>query len=212
MDIRHTLIQNASHPTADWFQQSDVLFLARQLLGKILYTCIDGQETAARIVETEAYRAPDDRACHAYNNRRTPRTEVMFASGGHAYIYLCYGVHHLMNVVTGPENAAHAVLIRAGEPLMGVEAMLQRRKAQAVKPVLTKGPGAMSQALGIHTRYSGVLLYDVESPVQLLDDGFCYEEADVFTGPRVGVASSGDSAVWPWRFYTRSPYVSAYRP
>ena len=107
-----------------YYLSEDVLFLAKDLLGKILVTNIDDNSCSGIIVETEAYRAPDDRACHAFNNLRTKRTEVMFAEGGHAYIYLCYGMHHLTNIVTGPKDTAHAVLIRAIEPIDGLQPSL----------------------------------------------------------------------------------------
>jgi DNA-3-methyladenine glycosylase len=113
---------------AAYYSSEDVNFIARDLLGKFLVSKINGQVTSGMIVETEAYRGPDDRASHSYNNRRTPRTEVMYKAGGVAYIYICYGMHHLTNVVTGPEEYAHAVLIRALQPTDGIEIMAERRK------------------------------------------------------------------------------------
>ena len=129
-----------------YFLEEDVVFIARDLLGKEILANIDGLICRARITETEAYRAPDDRACHAYENRRTPRTETMFAEGGTAYLYLCYGIHHLFNVVTGPADVAHAVLIRAVEPLENEALMLQRRGLKKLTPALTAGPGRWTKA------------------------------------------------------------------
>ena len=110
-----------------FYTREDVVRLSKELLGKNLVTEFDGIKTIGRIVETEAYRGPDDKACHAYNNRRTKRTEIMFEEGGKAYVYLCYGIHHLFNVVTARKGMPHAVLIRAIEPLFNVEEMLSRR-------------------------------------------------------------------------------------
>jgi len=131
----------------------DVLSQSKHLLGMHLCTLIDGKFTSGIIVEAEAYRAPEDKACHAYGNRMTSRTEVMFQNGGLAYIYLCYGIHHMFNVVTGPEGKAQAILIRAVEPVDGLNYMLERRKMDEIHPKLTSGPGALGQALGMHTQY-----------------------------------------------------------
>mgnify|MGYP006267012411 CR=1 FL=1 len=186
-----------------FYLEEDVVGLARQLLGKILVTEIDGQVCRGRIVETEAYRAPDDRACHAWNNRRTSRTEIMFAPGGHAYVYLCYGIHHLFNVVTGPPDQAHAVLVRGLEPLQNVAAMLERRGLDALRPQLTAGPGVLSQAMGIKTSLNGVFLADPNSPIRLETDGVTWSDAQIRTGTRVGVESAGRCALRPWRFSVR---------
>lgn len=172
---------------------------------------MDGQLTAGRIVETEAYRGPDDKACHAWNNRRTPRTEVMYQAGGVAYIYLCYGIHHLMNVVTGPSGQPHAVLIRALEPVAGLDIMASRRHLAADHPRLTTGPGALSMALGLHSVLSGTSLVAPESPVWL-EEGPGLPDDEVCKGPRIGVESAGDAAAWPWRFFVRgNKFVSARR-
>ncbi|MDE3046821.1 MAG: DNA-3-methyladenine glycosylase [Verrucomicrobiota bacterium] len=127
-----------------FYQDPDVLHLAKSLLGKLLLTRIDGHLTGGYITETEGYAGIGDRASHAYNNRRTERTEVMYRAGGIAYVYLCYGIHHLLNVVTGPEETPHAVLIRALKPAIGEDIMFQRRG----KKPLTHGPGALKPAIG----------------------------------------------------------------
>ncbi|MBK6947862.1 MAG: DNA-3-methyladenine glycosylase [Haliscomenobacter sp.] len=178
----------------------DVVFLAQALLGKVLVTEFNGQQSAGRIVETEAYRGPDDRACHAFNNRRTPRTEVMFGPGGHAYVYLCYGIHHLFNIVTGPEDAAHAVLIRGVEPLGNLALMLERRHLSKPAQSLTAGPGALAQALGIRTTHSGLPLFAAESPIWLEDRGLTPPPEAIVAGTRVGVEPAGACALRPWRF------------
>lgn len=206
---RHTPDSGSPPLPESFFLDEDVVAQARRLLGKILVTEIDGHLCRARIVETEAYRAPDDRACHAWNNRRTPRTEAMFARGGHTYVYLCYGIHHLFNVVTGPEDMAHAVLVRGVEPLENTATMLQRRRHQKVTPQLTAGPGVLSQALGITTRLSGIDLSRGEAPIWLEQDAFDLHERAIRAGTRVGVASAGDDALRPWRFSIRdNPWVS----
>jgi DNA-3-methyladenine glycosylase len=183
-----------------FYTKQDVVQVAKDLLGKYLVTHFDGQMTTGKIVETEAYRAPDDRACHAFGNRRTARTEVMFAEGGRAYVYLCYGIHHLFNVVTGPEGMAHAVLIRAVQPIDNVELMLARRGMDKPHPKLTAGPGALTQALGIHTSQSGLSLLDTAGPLWLEDRGEVILEENIIASPRVGVAYAKECAAWPWRF------------
>ncbi len=185
---------------SDFYTRSDVVQVAKDLLGKYLVTHFDGQLTAGKIVETEAYRAPDDRACHAFGNRRTARTEVMFATGGRAYVYLCYGIHHLFNVVTGPKDEAHAILVRAVEPIENMEAMLVRRGMEQLGRRLTAGPGALTQALGISTQHSGLSLLDPNSLIWLEDRGEVVLETNIIASPRVGVGYAGDCAHWPWRF------------
>ena len=112
----------------EFYQRSNPVLIAKELLGKSLVTQINGIQTSGIIVETEAYKAPQDKASHAYGMRRTARTKTMFEPGGRAYVYLCYGIHHLFNVVSGPLNMPHAILIRAVEPQSGTEKMLLRRK------------------------------------------------------------------------------------
>ena len=156
------------------------------------------------IVETEAYRAPDDRACHAWMNRRTKRTEIMFAEGGKAYVYLCYGIHHLFNIVTGKEDMAHAILIRAVDPVENMELMLERRSMDKAKRQLTGGPGVLSQALGIKTVHTGIDLLKKESPIWLEDRGIHFSENDIIASPRVGIAYAKECANWPWRFRVKN--------
>lgn len=192
-----------------FYLRSDVVQVARDLLGKVLVTEFEGQKTAGIITETEAYRAPDDRACHAFGNRRTARTEVMFREGGRAYIYLCYGIHHLFNVVTAPENEAHAVLIRAIEPLEGVDVMRQRRNLESLNSGktlvrMTVGPGALSQALGLTTEWTGQSLLTPDSPVWIEDREKIVLENEIAAGKRIGVDYAGECAEWPWRFWLKN--------
>jgi DNA-3-methyladenine glycosylase len=137
-----------------FYTRDNVVAVARELLGKFLITRIDGVLTSGMITETEAYGGISDRASHAYNGRRTNRTEIMFAEGGTAYVYLCYGIHHLFNVVTHKKDTPHAILIRAIEPVEGIDIMVERRKKERLDFSLTSGPGALSQALGIHVKNS----------------------------------------------------------
>lgn len=186
-----------------FYTRNNVVQIAKDLLGKYLVTRFDGQITAGKIVETEAYRGPDDKACHAWMNRRTNRTEIMFANGGHAYVYLCYGIHHLFNIVTGKRDMAHAILIRAIEPVENVELMLERRNLTKLTPRLTAGPGSLTQALGIRTEHTGLSLVADDSPIWLEDRGEEVLEENIIASPRVGVDYAGECALWDWRFRVR---------
>ncbi|MCF8239531.1 MAG: DNA-3-methyladenine glycosylase [Saprospiraceae bacterium] len=189
----------------DYYLTDDVVALARDLLGRHLVTNIEGVTTVGIITETEAYRGPEDRGSHAWNNRRTNRTEIMFGPGGHAYIYLCYGIHQMFNVVSGPEDMPHAILIRAMEPVTGIESMLERRKLIAPRKQWTGGPGTATQALGLHTRLTGTSLFDPASSIQLHAGDARPQPQDIQVGPRVGIEYAGEDAHLPWRFQWLSP-------
>ncbi len=192
-----------------YFQNEDVLFIAKDLLGKILLTEINGIITSGIIVETEAYKAPEDKASHAYNNRITERTKTMFLPGGHAYVYLCYGIHDMFNVVTAKNGMAHAVLIRAIEPLKGLEEMLERKKMSNLKPNITKGPGSLTKALGITRKQNECTLYDPKSPIRIYDENINYTSDQIGISKRIGVAYAEESADWPFRFFVKeNVYVS----
>ena len=184
-----------------FFGREDTLAIAKELLGTLLVTEINGKRTSGKIVETEAYLGRDDRACHAWGGRRTTRTEIMFAKGGYTYVYLCYGIHHLFNVVTHQEGEPHAILIRAVEPVEGIPAMLERRGKEKLHTSLTAGPGSMSQALGITTEHTGNL---VEGPPIWIEGapGTVLEES-IISSPRVGVGYAGEDALLPYRFRIR---------
>lgn len=185
----------------DFYTRHNVVQIAQELLGKILYTCIDGHLTAGKIVETEAYCGASDKACHAHCNKFTKRTKVMFEEGGKAYVYLCYGVHNLFNVVTNTEGNADAVLIRAIEPLEGIEKMLERRKFTQPKPTLTSGPGSLTKALGIDkTHYGEDLLGDT---IWIAENQFFKEKFEVVTTTRIGIDYAEEDALLPWRFYIK---------
>jgi len=183
-----------------FYLRDDVVRISRELIGKFLVTRIGEQMTSGMIVETEAYRASDDKACHAYNNRRTPRTEVMFKKGGRAYVYLCFGIHHLFNVVTGPKGKAQAVLIRAIQPADNIDLMLERRQLNSARPQLSAGPGVLSKALGITTRLSGAGLLSDQGNIWIEDRQRDFSAAQIIASPRVGIDYAEECAGWPWRF------------
>lgn len=190
-----------------FYLQEDVVKIAKELLGKVLVTNINGLHTSAIITETEAYAGVSDKASHAYGGRRTKRTETMYAEGGTAYVYLCYGIHHLFNVVTNNKDIPHAVLIRAVEPLDGIEIMLRRRKKTLITPALTAGPGVLSKALGIATDHNGIQLNGPD--IKIEDRGIYFTESEIHSGTRVGVAYAKEDALLPYRFGIKgNPFVS----
>lgn len=183
----------------DYYLHEDVVSLARHLLGKKLVTRIDGIETAGLINETEAYAGESDRASHAYGGRRTARTEAMYARGGTAYVYLCYGIHSLFNVVTNVAGIPHAVLIRSIVPVLGKDVMEQRRGWSAERRGFSSGPGTLSKALGIHHRHTGLSL--MGETIWLEETGVRFPASKVKTGPRIGVDYAGKDALLPYRFW-----------
>lgn len=187
--------------TEEFYVREDVVEISRDLIGKVLCTYIGGRKTALAITETEAYAGVTDRASHAYGGRRTKRTEPMYAPGGRAYVYLCYGIHHLFNVVTNVEGVPHAVLIRAGRPLEGLDLMLERRKKNHADKSLLAGPGSTARALGISTRLTGASL--AGDRVWIEDRGIGVDPSAIFVGPRVGVDYAGRDAALPYRFIAR---------
>src|SRR5690554_1574834 len=146
---------NLSIIPKNFYLEGDVVQISKNLIGKVIVTNIDGQLTLSRIIETEAYNGSMDKACHAFLNRKTARTAVMFKEGGRSYVYLCYGLHHLFNIVTHGENEPNAVLVRAVEPVTGIETMELRRKAKS-RINLTNGPGKLAQALGISKKFNNI--------------------------------------------------------
>jgi DNA-3-methyladenine glycosylase len=201
------MAQVASILSRDFYEREDVQTLSTLLLGKYLVTNLNGCLTTGMIVETEAYQGAEDKASHAYNHRRTTRTETMFARGGVAYVYLCYGIHHLFNVVTAGEDTPHAILIRAIEPVDGIKTMLKRRKMSKCDYKLTAGPGVLTAALGITTKLDGVLLN--RAPIWIEDRGVTVAKRDIIQSPRVGIDYAQDHKDLPWRFRLKnSPWTS----
>lgn len=177
------------------------LTVARGLLGQQLVRQLDGQRLSGLIVETEAYIGQDDSACHA-SKGRTRRTEVMFGPPGRTYVYLVYGMHHLLNLVTEQAGFPAAVLIRALEPLEGVDMMQARRPRANPLRNLTNGPGKLTQALGLDADLHN---WDVTQGQTLwLESGHSLSDEAVATGPRIGIgyADPQDQAA-PWRFWIR---------
>lgn len=179
-----------------FYRNTDVVQVARSLLGKVLLTHLDGVRTAGVITETEAYAGVNDRASHAFGGRRTPRNEVMYGDGGFSYVYLCYGIHHLFNVVTHSSGTPHAVLVRAIHPLEGMEVMMARRGN--VKKFTTGGPGTLTQALGITTALNGTDL--LSGTIRIEDRGIHVPERLIVAGPRIGVDYAKEDALLPYRF------------
>lgn len=189
-----------------FYLRNDVVKIAKQLLGKVLVTCWNGECTSGRIVETEAYAGQSDKASHA-SKGRTARTEVMFNEGGTAYVYLCYGIHQMFNIVTNKEGHADAVLIRGIEPIDGIDIMLRRTGKKKLDETLTRGPGNVGKAFGFHTSQCGISLVGEE--LFLADDGFKISKSLIVSSPRIGVDYAGKHAEWHYRFYLKgSNYVS----
>ena len=192
----------------NWYKDSSVTTVAKSLLGKSLCTNFDGQLVKGKIVETEAYSGENDKACHANNQRKTARNKVMFEGGGAAYIYLCYGIHHLFNVVTNIKGKADAVLIRALEPMEGVEMMLARRNMTKFEKRLTAGPGVLTQALGIKTTHYGEKMNGRNI---WIEEGDTLPVEDIVVTTRIGVEYAEEDALKPWRFYIKeNKWVSRY--
>ncbi|WP_026461753.1 DNA-3-methyladenine glycosylase [Adhaeribacter aquaticus] len=181
-----------------FYTRGDVVQIAKDLIGKYIFTCIDGVTTGGMIVETEAYAGENDLACHSHSGRRTARTEIMYHEGGVAYVYLIYGIYSLFNIITNVAGKADAVLIRAIEPTEGIPEMLLRRKHEKLTPKLTSGPGLVTIALGITLKHYGMNL--TKELIWLEDSGTTYTEEHLLASPRVGVAYAGVDALLPWRF------------
>lgn len=192
---------------ASFFLRPAVVTISRELLGKCLFTKFrNASITGGMIVETEAYAGPYDRASHAHGNKITKRTKVMYKQGPVAYVYLCYGLHWLFNIITNMEGIPHAVLIRAIQPTKGIELMMKRRAKRSFDHSLTNGPGALAQALGIRGFHSGISLLGNRI---WLEEGIPVQPKMICASPRIGVSYAGKDARLPWRFYIRgNPWVS----
>jgi DNA-3-methyladenine glycosylase len=181
-----------------FYQRNEVTTIARQLLGKRLVTNILGRKTSGLIVETEAY-SYRERGCHAFDNRMTGRNKVMFESGGVAYVYLCYGIHHLFNVVTNKSGVADAVLIRALEPEEGKDWMMDRMRVKSLSRI-TSGPGKLTKALGIDRTFDGKYLNSAEV---WIEEGERVSARLIVASRRIGIDYAGKDALLPWRFSIR---------
>jgi DNA-3-methyladenine glycosylase len=189
-----------------FYLRENVLEITNELIGKFLVTNIGGVMTSGMIIEAEAYNGIVDRASHAYKDKRTKRTEVMYAEGGVAYVYLCYGIHHLFNVVTNKKDTPHAILIRAVIPTDGVYKILERRNQDKITMKTSNGPGTVSTALGITTSHSGISL--LENLIWIEDRGIKFKKKEIITSPRIGVDYAGEDAKLPYRYRLNEKNIS----
>lgn len=174
--------------------------VARELLGKLLVRTDSDGEVVVRLTEVEAYLGIADPACHTCGGRRTPRTETMWGEAGHAYVYLIYGLHNCLNVVTVGPGQPEAVLIREGVVEKGLDLVRTRRGFGVGEGSLTDGPGKLCQALGISRLDDGIDLCAPDSALRICDDGLEIPEDQVLRLPRIGVDYAGEAALWPLRF------------
>lgn len=182
----------------DFYLNKDVIEVGQKLLGKYLFTKIDGILTGGIITETESYKGIEDKACHAYMGKKTNRNEVMFEIGGVAYVYICYGMHSLLNVVTNQKDVPDAVLIRAIEPIFGIKTMLERRNKLKVERILAAGPGSLSKALGISKEFNGKSLNSKNIWIEDRDEKI--SKKDIICSKRVGIEYAEEYVNKPWRF------------
>lgn len=182
-----------------YYLNPDVVYVAKNLLGKVLCTQINQVTTKAIICETEAYAGVNDKASHAYGNKFTDRTKTMYLQGGIAYVYLCYGIHHLFNVVTNIKGVPHAVLIRGGIPLSGIPEIMKRKDAHQLKTKDLIGPGKLSKALGISTALNQTSL--IGPSIWLEDHQINIHPKIIEIGKRIGVNYAQEDANLPYRFW-----------
>lgn len=193
--------------SVSFYQRDDVLEVAKDLIGKLVVTNWNGIITSGRIMEVEAYHGIIDKASHAFGGRRTKRNEIMYSDGGVAYVYLCYGIHHLFNVVTNCKETPHAILIRALEPVNGIEAMLRRTGKKFLDNTLTRGPGNLSKALGLNIKQNGFSLHSKE--LFIAENEYDFSKKEIVSSVRIGVDYAGKDALLPYRFFVKgNPYVS----
>jgi DNA-3-methyladenine glycosylase len=187
-----------------YYKQNNVVEIACDLIGKEIFTNINGQITSGIISETEAYAGITDKASHAYGGKRTQRTETMFLKGGRTYVYLCYGMHKMLNIVTGPKDTPHAVLIRSIVPKSGIRIMKERTGKTSLVNI-SNGPGKLCKALGIEIKHNNISL--LENEIWIQDNDFTYEikgyEIEGYgikTTKRIGIDYAGEDAKLPYRF------------
>ena len=190
---------NQSKLSTSFYQRNDVVQIAKDLLGKKLCTNINDEFTSGLIVETEAYKAPEDPASHAFNHRLTSRTKAFYELGGISYVYLIYGIYKLFNVITNTDGIPHAVLIRAIEPVDGIDIMLKRRNLKQVKRNITGGPGLTSMALGIELEHN---YESLQEDLIWIEDIPKVDDFEIMASARVGLGKSVPEPYYsmPWRF------------
>lgn len=195
-------------PLPPTFYRRPAEAVARDLLGRYLVRETGGERLVLRLVETEAYLGGPDRASHAWGGRRTARNESLYLAGGHAYVYLIYGLHFCLNAVTGEADVGSAVLLRAGEPVLGEARMAENRAwTRKLRPGdLAGGPGKLCQALGVGRELDAVRL---DEPPLWIAEGEPVKKKEIVASPRIGVDYAGEAAAWPLRFSVRGhPHVS----
>ena len=185
----------------EFYKRKNVVQIAQELLGKIIVTNIDGIKTSGRIVETEAYAGITDKASHAYAGKRTSRNEHMYGEAAITYVYICYGIHQMFNIITNDEKIPDAILIRSVEPLEGIEDMLIRTGKKIPDNTITKGPGNVGKALGIFKIHSGINL--TGETIFLASDDYIMEDAMIGTSARIGVQYAGQDALLPYRLFIK---------
>jgi len=183
-----------------FYLRNDVVKIAKELLGKVLVTNWNNEHTSGRIVEAEAYAGEIDKASHAWKGK-TARTSVMFEEGGTAYVYLCYGIHEMFNIVTNKNGIPHAILIRAVEPIEGIDIMLRRTGKKMFNETLTRGPGNVGKAFGFHRSQCGLSLQSDE--LYIADDGYKVDKKLIVASPRIGVDYAGEDALLDYRLYIK---------
>ena len=183
---------------AEYYQKGNVVKLAKNMLGKMLFTKFNNQLTGGIITEAEAYNGIYDKACHAFGGRRTPRTETMYAEGGIAYVYLCYGIHHLFNIVTNKKDIPDAILIRAIEPTHGIQTILKRRSKKKLDKTVSGGPGTVSRALNISLANNALDL--TGNKIWTRDCGITIKPSQIVSSARIGCESAGTDGQLPFRF------------
>ncbi|MBC8172384.1 MAG: DNA-3-methyladenine glycosylase [Chitinophagales bacterium] len=190
----------------EFYTRADTVKIGKELLGKVLCSRFQNEITKGIICETEAYCGPTDRGAHSYNGRFTDRTKIMYEEGGVAYVYICYGIHHLFNIITHDKNEPHAILIRAIEPVEGFETILKRTSRKIMDHTIAAGPGLVSQCLGFKKEHTGISLL---SDAIWVEDAKPLPEKNIVKSARVGMNFEGEYKMIPWRFRIKdSVYTS----
>jgi DNA-3-methyladenine glycosylase len=183
----------------DFYLRDDSVQIAQDLVGKLLVVSADGNRVSGMIVETEAYMGVTDKAAHSYGGRRTARNEITYALGGHVYVFFIYGMYYQLNFVTGPEEHPHVVLIRAVEPIDGIEIM-RTRHWQMPDNNLTSGPGKLCIAFGIDRSLNGE---DLLGEKIWLEEYKNFSKDEIAVGKRIGIDYAAEDAEKPWRFWVK---------
>ncbi|MBI9037289.1 MAG: DNA-3-methyladenine glycosylase [Bacteroidales bacterium] len=194
----------------EFYLSEDVVEIARNLIGKHLFTKINGEISGGIITETEAYEGVTDKASHAYSGRKTKRTEIMFREGGIAYIYLCYGIHSLFNIVTNKANIPHAILIRGIYPTHGLDLILNRMNKKSLSKNMINGPGKVSKALNINYSLSGIDLKknnDKNQPSIWLENNMNIPASEISVSKRIGIDYAEEDALLPYRFFIEEKLI-----